>query len=120
MNRESVIDTFPWPQPTAAARAWRRVRAMALPKMKGGWRAPYRTRQRAGAKPPAHTPATPDTALLATYRFNPKQDWLARRLALQQAVAAKPEQSEPLTPPACPGILPTQRNGGRKITCNHY
>src|ERR1035441_6244250 len=57
---ESVFDTFPWPQaPTPkqvealaeAGRQVRRVRAEALPKLKGGLRALYRTLELPGANP---------------------------------------------------------------------
>ena len=59
-SAESVFDTFPWPQAAtgkqidavaAAAREVRRVRAEALPKLKGGLRALYRTLELPGANP---------------------------------------------------------------------
>ncbi len=57
---ESVFDTFPWPQaPTAAqveavaaaGREIRRIREAALPELKGGLRALYRTLELPGKSP---------------------------------------------------------------------
>ena len=75
----------------AAARELRRVRAEALPKMKGGLRALYRTLELPGANPLKDAHAALDTAVLTAYGFNPKRDLLAQLLALNQEVAAKIE-----------------------------
>jgi hypothetical protein len=111
----SVFDTFPWPQTAtvkqidsvaAAARELRRVRAEALPKMKGGLRALYRTLELPGANPLKDAHAALDAAVLTAYGFNPKKDLLAQLLALNQAVAAKIEKGEPVMPPGVPKNYP--------------
>jgi hypothetical protein len=108
---ESVFDTFSWPQTAtvkqidavaSAARELRRVRAEALPKMKGGLRALYRTLELPGANPLKDAHAALDTAVLTAYGFNPKRDLLAQLLALNQAVAAKIENGESVTAPGVP------------------
>ena len=76
----------------AAARELRRVRAEALPKMKGGLRALYRTLELPGANPLKDAHAALDTAVLTAYGFNAKKDLLAQLLALNQEVAAKIEK----------------------------
>jgi len=83
-----------------------RVRAEALPKMKGGLRALYRTLEWPGANPlkVAHTAL--DTAVLAAYGFSAKKDLLAKLLALNQEVAEKLERSEPVTAPGVPKNYP--------------
>jgi hypothetical protein len=112
---ESVFDTFPWPQTAtvtqieavaAAARDLRRVRAEALPKMKGGLRALYRTLELPGANPLKDAHAALDTAVLTAYGFNAKKDLLAQLLALNQEVAAKIEKGEPVTAPGVPKNYP--------------
>jgi hypothetical protein len=112
---ESVFDTFPWPQTAtvkqidavaAAARELRRVRAEALPKMKGGLRALYRTLELPGANPLRDAHTALDTAVLAAYGFNPKRDLLAQLLALNQDVAAKIEKGSPVTAPGVPKNYP--------------
>jgi len=118
----------------AAARELRRVRAEALPKMKGGLRALYRTleltRSRPLARPsrafcfakflspfpkrlkcPGANPlkdahAALDTAVLTAYGFSAKKDLLAQLLALNQQVAAKIEKGEPVMPPGVPRNYP--------------
>jgi hypothetical protein len=90
----------------AAARELRRVRAEALPKMKGGLRALYRTLELPGANPLKNAHAALDTAVLTAYGFNPKRDLLAQLLALNQAVAAKIEKGEPVTAPGVPKNYP--------------
>jgi hypothetical protein len=111
----SVFDTFPWPQTAtvkqidtvaAAARELRRVRAEALPKIKGGLRALYRTLELPGANPLKDAHAALDTAVLTAYGFNPKRDLLAQLLALNQAVAAKIENAESVTAPGVPKNYP--------------
>ncbi len=90
----------------AAARELRRVRAEALPKMKGGLRALYRTLELPGANPLKDAHAALDTAVLTAYGFNPKRDLLAQLLALNQAVAAKIETGESVTAPGVPPNYP--------------
>jgi hypothetical protein len=111
----SVFDTFPWPQTatvkqiddvTTAARELRRVRAGALPKMKGGLRALYRTLELPGANPLKDAHAALDTAVLTAYGFNAKRDLLAQLLALNQKVAAKIEKGESVTAPGVPKNYP--------------
>jgi hypothetical protein len=112
---DTVFDTFPWPQTAtvkqidavaAAARELRRVRAEALPKMKGGLRALYRTLELPGANPLKDAHAALDTAVLTAYGFNAKRDLLAQLLALNQAVAVKIEKGTPVTAPGVPPIYP--------------
>ncbi len=55
-----------------AAREGRRVRAEALPKLKGGLRALYRTLELPGANPLKDAHAALDTAVLIAYGFNAK------------------------------------------------
>ncbi|HEY5769474.1 MAG TPA: type IIL restriction-modification enzyme MmeI, partial [Terrimicrobium sp.] len=95
---ESVFDTFPWPQSpdakavaavAAAGREVRRIRAEALPKMKGGLRALYRTLELPGANPLKDAHAALDAAVLVAYGFSAKADLLAQLLALNQQVAAR-------------------------------
>jgi hypothetical protein len=112
---DTVFDTFPWPQTATvkqidtvavAARDLRRVRAEALPKMKGGLRALYRTLELPGSNPLKDAHAALDTAVLTAYGFNPKRDLLAQLLALNQEVAAKIENGESVTPPGVPKNYP--------------
>ena len=90
----------------AAARELRAVRAEALPKMKGGLRALYRTLELPGANPLKDAHAALDTAVLAAYGFNAKKDLLAQLLSLNQQVAAKIERGEPVTAPGVPKNYP--------------
>jgi hypothetical protein len=115
---DNIFDTFPWPQTAtvkqidavaAAARELRRVRAEALPKMKGGLRALYRTLELPGANPLKDAHTALDTAVLTAYGFNPKRDLLAQLLALNQAVAAKIENAESVTAPGIPKNYPDAR-----------
>jgi hypothetical protein len=112
---DTVFDTFPWPQAAevkeieavaAAARELRRVRAEALPKMKGGLRALYRTLELPGANPLREVHTALDTAVLTAYGFNAKKDLLAQLLALNHEVAAKIERGEPVTAPGVPKNYP--------------
>ena len=111
----SVFETFPWPQRAtaeqieavaAASRELRRVRAEALPQIKGGLRALYRTLELPGGNPLRDAHAALDTAVLAAYGFNPKKDLLAQLLALNQEVAAKTEKGEAVTAPGLPKNYP--------------
>jgi hypothetical protein len=115
----TVFDTFAWPQTAtvkqidtvaAAARELRRVRTEALPKMKDGLRALYRTLEMPGANPLKDAHAALDTAVLAAYGFNPKRDLLAQLLALNQQVAAKIENAESVTAPGVPKNYPDSKN----------
>jgi len=90
----------------AAARELRRVRAEALPKLKGGLRALYRTLELPGANPLRDAHAALDAAVLAAYGFNAKKDLLAQLLALNQEVAAKIEKGDPVTAPGVPKGYP--------------
>ena len=110
-----VFDTFPRPQsPTpkqiqavaGAGRQVRRVRTEALPKLKGGLRAPYRTLELPGANPLKDAHAALDAAVLAAYGFTAKADLLAQLLSLNQQVAAKLERTEPVTAPGIPAGFP--------------
>ena len=114
-HSESVFDTFAWPETAtvkqiaavaAAARELRRVRAEALPKLKGGLRALYRTLELPGANPLKDAHAALDAAVLTAYGFSPKKDLLAQLLALNQEVAAKIEKGEPVTAPGVPRSYP--------------
>jgi hypothetical protein len=110
-SSESVFDTFPWPQSpdakavnavAAAGREVRRVRADALPKMKGGLRALYRTLELPGANPLKAAHAALDAAVLAAYGFSPKADLLAQLLALNQQTAARIAAGDSVTAPGIP------------------
>lgn len=114
-SAESVFDTFPWPQTAtvkqidavaAAARELRAMRAAALPKMKGGLRALYRTLELPGANPLKDAHAALDAAVLAAYGFSANKDLLAQLLALNREVAAKIERGEPVTAPGVPPFYP--------------
>ena len=96
-----VFDTFPRPQsPTpkqiqavaGAGRQVRRVRTEALPKLKGGLRAPYRTLELPGANPLKDAHAALDTAVLAAYGFSAKKDLLAQLLDFLQLFPAQLKQ----------------------------
>jgi hypothetical protein len=112
---EGIWNTFPWPQTATvkeiaavavAARDVRRVRAQALPTLKGGLRALYRTLELPGANPLQDVHTALDTAVLSAYGFNAKKDLLAQLLALNQEVAAKIERGEPVTAPGVPRNYP--------------
>ena len=115
MNYESVFDTFPWPQTPSAAQVEavaaagckvRRIRAEALPKMKGGLRALYRTLELPGANPLKEVHAALDAAVLAAYGFNANKDLLAQLLASNRQVASRIEKGEPVTAPGVPKNYP--------------
>jgi hypothetical protein len=110
-SAESVYDTFPWPQtPTKkamlavaeAGREVRRIRAEALPNIKGGLRELYRTLELPGANPLKAAHAALDTAVLAAYGFHPAKDLLAQLLALNQSIAANNASGSPVTAPGLP------------------
>jgi len=112
---DTVFDTFAWPQAAtvkqidtvaAAACELRAVRAEALPKMKGGLRALYRTLELPGANPLKDAHAALDTAVLTAYGFSAKRDLLAQLLALNQDVATKIENGELVTAPGVPKNYP--------------
>ena len=90
----------------AAARELRRVRAEALPKLKGDLRALYRTLELPSANPLKDAHAVFDIAVLTAYGFTAKKDLLAQLLALNQEVAAKIEKGEPVTAPGVPKNYP--------------
>jgi hypothetical protein len=90
----------------AAARELRRVRAEALPKLKGGLRALYRTLELPGANPLKDAHAALDAAVLAAYGFSAKKDLLAQLLELNLSVAQRLEKAEPVTPPGIPANFP--------------
>ena len=105
----------------AAGREVRRIRAEALPRMKGGLRALYRTLELPGANPLKDAHAALDAAVLAAYGFEPvagvsnpgHSDLLAQLLTLNREVAARLAASEPVT---APGIPPGYPNPGQLIT----
>lgn len=78
----------------------------ALPKLKGGLRALYRTLELPGANPLKDAHAALDTAVLTAYGFSAKKDLLAQLLALNQELAAKIETGEPVMPPGVPKNYP--------------
>ncbi|MBE0542275.1 MAG: hypothetical protein IH623_12890 [Verrucomicrobia bacterium] len=106
------------------------VRSKALPKLKSGLRALYRTlewtrsrplarpsrafcfakflspfpqtAQVPGANPLKDAHAALDAAVLTAYGFSAKKDLLAQLLALDQQVAANIEKAEPVTAPGVP------------------
>ena len=80
-----------------AGREVRRIRVEALPKLKGGLRALYRTLELPGANPLADAHAALDAAVLAAYGFSPKAGLLAQLLALNQTVATRIERAEAVT-----------------------
>ncbi|OPZ25786.1 MAG: hypothetical protein BWZ02_02301 [Lentisphaerae bacterium ADurb.BinA184] len=84
----------------------RRIRAEALPNMKGGLRALYRTLELPGKNPLKDAHAALDAAVLEAYGFDPKADLLAQLLALNLEVAARLERGEPVTAPGLPPGFP--------------
>jgi len=90
----------------AAGREVRRIRAEALPQMRGGLRALYRTLELPGANPLKAAHAALDAAVLAAYGFTAEADLLAQLLALNQQVAARLARAGPVTAPGLPGGFP--------------
>jgi hypothetical protein len=84
----------------------RRIRAAALPKIKGGLRALYRTLELPGKNPLKDAHAALAAAVLAAYGFDPQVDLLAQLLALNLAVAARIEAGEPVTASGTPHYSP--------------
>jgi hypothetical protein len=82
------------------------VRREALPKIKGGLRALYRTLELPGANPLKDAHAALDAAVLTAYGFNAKKDLLAQLLALNQQVAPNIEKGEPVMPLGVPKNYP--------------
>ena len=81
---QSVFDTFPWPQGPSVAQIEavaaagcevRRIRADALPKIKGGLRALYRTLELPGKNPLKDAHAALDAAVLDAYGLTPKKTY---------------------------------------------
>lgn len=108
---ESVFDMFPWPQsPTkkqiksvaAAGREIRAIRDKALPTIKGGLRALYRTLELPGANPLKDAHAGLDAAVLDAYGFSPKKDLLKQLLDLNLSVAKAIDRGENVTAPGVP------------------
>ena len=110
MSRDAIakIDAV-----VAAAREVRRVRAGASPKLKGGLRALYRTRELPGANPLKDAHAALATAVLIACGFSAKKDLPAQLLALNQEVAAKIEKGEAVVAPGVPENCP---GAGRPVT----
>jgi len=84
----------------------RRIRAEALPRIKGGLRALYRTLELPGRNPLKDAHAALDAAVLAAYGFDPQADLLAQLLALNRAVAARIDAGEPVSAPGLPPGFP--------------
>jgi len=110
-TRQSVWDTFPWPQsPTKkqiravaeAGREVRRLRDEALPNIKGGLRALYRTIELPGKHPLKDAHKALDAGVLEAYGFSDKRDLLAQLLALNLDVAQRIDRGEPVTAPGVP------------------
>jgi len=93
----------------AGAREVRAVRAEALPNLKGGLRALYRTLELPGANPLKDAHAALDAAVLAAYDFSAKKDLLAQLLALNQQVAAKIRSGEEVVAPGVSKIHPNAK-----------
>lgn len=111
----SVFHTFPWPQTPSAkqieavaagGREVRRIRTEALPSIKGGLRALYRTLELPGANPLKAAHATLDAAVLAAYGFNPRADVLGQVLALNREVAARLAGGARVEAPGIPSNFP--------------
>jgi hypothetical protein len=84
VSAEARIDGTAVTSVAAAGREIRRIRDEALPKMKGGLRALYRTLELPGANPLKDAHAALDAAVFAAYGFDPKADLLAQILALRR------------------------------------
>ncbi len=115
LHLRTVFDTVPWPQApdanavravAASGREVRRIRAEALPQMRGGLRALYRTLELPGANPLKAAHAALDAAVLAAYGFTPKADLLAQLLTLNREVAARLTRADPVTAPGLPPTFP--------------
>jgi hypothetical protein len=91
----------------------RRIRAEALPKIKGGLRALYRTLELPGKNPLKDAHAALDAAVMSAYGFTPTADLLAQLLALNLQVANRIEQGQSVT---SPGLPPTYPDPAKLIT----
>lgn len=119
---ESVFDTFPWPQSpskkqvravAAAAREVRAVRDKALPTLKGGLRALYRTLELPGANPLKDAHEALNAAVLDAYGFDAKKDILKQLLDLNLSVASDIENGKKVT---SPGVPPSYGDAADLIT----
>jgi hypothetical protein len=93
-----------------AGREVRRIRDEAVTKIKGGLRAVYRTLELPGHNPLKDAHAALDAAVLATYGFSAKQDFLRQLLDLNQGVAARIDRGEPVTTPGIPAGFPDPKS----------
>ena len=78
------------------------MRAAALPKLKGGLRALYRSLELPGANPLKDAHAALDAAVLDAYGFSAKKDLLKQLLDLNLAVAKAIDKGQPVTAPGVP------------------
>ena len=85
----------------AAARELRRVRAEALPNMKGGLRALYRTLDLPGANPLKDAHAALDTDVLTAYGFNAKKFCSPNRLPPTRKPPRSLSRANPWRSSAC-------------------
>ncbi len=90
-----------------AGREIRRIRAAALPTLKGGLRALYRTLELPGRSELKDAHAALDAAVLDAYGFDPAADLLAQLLDLNLTLAATFAQGDPATPPGIPLDYPS-------------
>ncbi len=79
-----------------------RVRAEAVPGLRGGRSELYRTLELPGANPLKNAHAALDAAVLAAYGFHPAKDLIAQVLALNQYVAASIKSDRSITAPGLP------------------
>jgi hypothetical protein len=91
-----------------AGRKVRRIRAEALPNIKGGLRELYRTLELPGSNPLKAAHAALDNAVLAAYGFHPFKDLLAQLLFLNQSVATNLATSTPVSAPGLPAEIKTR------------
>ena len=84
----------------------RRVSGDALRSLKGRLRDQYRTLELPGVNPLKDAHTALDTAVLAAYGFDPRQDLLAQLLALNLEVADRLARGEPVTAPGIPAGYP--------------
>lgn len=91
----------------------RQVPAAALQQIEGGLRALYRTLELHGKNPLKEAHTALDTAVLAAYGFDPKNDLLAQLLELNLAASGRERAGEPVT---APGVPPSYSDSGGLIT----
>jgi hypothetical protein len=89
-------------QVASGGREIRRLRAEALPNLKGGLRALYRTLELPGKSPLKDAHAALDSAVLAAYGFSEGKDLLQQLLELNQIAASRIELGEPVVAPGLP------------------